>query len=122
MNISPLLPFNPDVFMRPVTPQAPNPAIREDRPAPEYYPPPSWLELDAGMTPIQMRSAIAARGIEGDKRYSSEEATKFWKNLLSLGRGDTNFYLLPVEEQYAKNVLGISPQGTESLLDAILRG
>src|SRR3990167_4830800 len=79
---------------------------------------PPWMGLDPNMTPIQMRTSIASKGLGGDGRYANSDAGNFWRSLIRRGQ-EIGFSLFPIEEQYARNTLGIAPQGTESLLSAI---
>ena len=77
---------------------------------------PGFLDLSSAQTPLQQRSQIATFGTQGVGGYGSEEAQSYWKNLVSrsflddqggLVSGD----LLPIEQQYASQNLGLQPSG-----------
>ena len=77
---------------------------------------PGFLDLSPAQTALQQRSQIATFGTQGVGGYGSEEAQAYWKNLVSrsflddqggLVSGD----LLPIEQQYANQVLGLQSSG-----------
>lgn len=89
---------------------------------------PNFLRFGTGMTNQQKRAQIATLGTQGNDSRWADPATKdYYKKLLvsdydpakGLAGG-----ILPVERQYAENVLGAKPRAdtTESILSAILRG
>lgn len=89
---------------------------------------PGFLRFSPGMTNLQRRAQIATYGTQsGDSRYSDPDTKSYYKNLLLSDYDPTNGLpggILPIEKQYASNVLGASPRNdsTESFLSAILRG
>lgn len=88
---------------------------------------PNFLSFSPDMTNLQKRAAIATFGSQGNDGKYADSATKdYYKNLLLSDYGDKGLAggALPVEYQYATNVLGVKPRENtaESLISAILRG
>ena len=89
---------------------------------------PNFLQFGTGMTNQQKRAQIATLGTQGnDSRWADPATKEFYKKLLVADYDPTKGLsggVLPVEKQYAENVLGVKPRAdtTESLLSAILRG
>ncbi|RJO72853.1 MAG: hypothetical protein C4523_02460 [Myxococcales bacterium] len=88
---------------------------------------PGFLGLGAGMTPLQLRSAIATYGTEGEDSAFDDPLTKsYYKNLLQRSlisdTGELGDYsqILPIEHRYLQQALGLNYQPTtQGLLDAI---
>lgn len=92
---------------------------------------PGFLQLGAGMTPVQQRSKIATYGVSGDAGAFRDPATiEFYKNLVTRDLVDPSTrkvkagaQVLPVEKQFVTDVLGQSPRAdtAESFLSALYR-
>lgn len=89
---------------------------------------PGFLRFSPGMTNIQKRAQIATFGTQsGDSRFSDPDTKAYYKNLLLSDYDPTKGIaggVLPIERQYASNVLGQTPKNDsfESFLSAIQRG
>lgn len=88
---------------------------------------PSFLALDAGMSPLQMRSRIATYATNSDdSRYRDKEVADFYDRLLAnaLIEPGGNLLgldqLLPIESQYLTNSRGLAPwDSTAGLLEQL---
>ena len=81
---------------------------------PDAIPIPAYLGLSDAMTPIQQRSRIATFGLSGDDaRFRTQEAQDLFRNIFLRSILDSESQIipsagvLPVETQYARNVLGL---------------
>lgn len=69
-----------------------------------------------GLTPIQQRSQIATLGAKGDQRFASPEAQAYYRQVLfndlvgPEGTVKPGSQILPIEREYAVNVLGQQPR------------
>lgn len=81
---------------------------------------PGFLKLSAGMTPLQKRAAIAAGATNSSSGVYTDPATKqYYKELALSTQGE----FLPIEKQYAENVLGqkVNTGTPESFYSALMR-
>lgn len=89
---------------------------------------PGYLRFSPGMTNLQKRAQIATFGTQsGDSRFSDPDTKAYYKNLLLSDYDPTKGIaggILPIERQYASNVLGQQPKNDsfEAFLSAINRG
>jgi hypothetical protein len=82
-----------------------------------------------GLTPIQQRSQIATLGTKGDQRFASPEAQRYYQAVLfndlvgDEGTVKPGSQILPIEREYAVNVLGQQPRtdSPESFLSIFQR-
>lgn len=86
---------------------------------------PNFLQFGSGMTNQQKRAQIATFGSQGsDSRFTDPATRDYYKKLVNYDYAQPGFNILPVERQFASNVLGAKPRAdsAESFLSAILRG
>ena len=81
---------------------------------PEALPIPAYLGLSDAMTPIQQRSRIATFGLSrDDARFRTQEAQDLFRNIFLRsilddgGQVRPSAGVLPVETQYARDILGL---------------
>ena len=93
-------------------------------------PAPNFLQLVAGMSPLQQRSKIATYGTSGENSAFRDPATvSYYRNLVLTdlvgpeGTVKPGASYLPVEKQYLTEALGQPPrnESTESFLSALMR-
>lgn len=88
---------------------------------------PMFLGLSRSMTPLQKRSALATYALNSESgAFRDPLALEFYKNLVTRdfvddqGQMRPDAYLLPIEEQYATQILGLpAPSGPHALLESI---
>ena len=112
------------------TSQAPDTQPQAAAAAPSFAAPPeltapSGLGLE-GLSPLQRRSLIASHGLSGQGRFRDSATRRYYRNLLQRGlvsdSGALGDYgdVLPIEQQYLRDVMGLTFQpNVKSLLDAL---
>ena len=117
-------------------PQAPpvptGPATQPDKESfvkPSPMNSPAALNISGGLSPLQMRTAIATGGVSGDMgKYRTPEAKDYYKNLAFqefVGpEGGAVGEPTGVEKQYLQEGFGVTPRSstTASFLSALERG
>jgi hypothetical protein len=87
---------------------------------------PLQFNFDPGMTPLQLRAALATFGTQGESgAFRDPEALAYYRNLIERESVDDSgnirdLDILPIERQYLMQSFGFSPfESTEELLDAL---
>lgn len=96
------------------------------RSRPPYMTAPLQFNFDSGMTPLQLRAALATFGTQGESgSFRDPEALAYYRNLIERDALDDSgtvrdLDILPIERQYLMQAFGFSPfNSTQELLDAL---